>query len=414
MKIAASDVSLSSNYSRRKVSASKIEDGIRKDVFTLQGLQDATKGFQGSKECSNTKSGRDAFRKDSNHPESESKSNEQEDGTSDSSKLLFYDVRGRRFFDDYEEENKEDGVKVDSKTAKETETAPTETNPKTTSKTSGVIEPERSPLEILLDIRVKLLHALFRMLSEGYPELFDTSLADVTSMEGGMLATKTVTHTEETYVSEYESSTISAKGLAVTEDGREIEFGVAFQMSRSFEEYTFSSTESSQLVLMDPLVINVSDDVQSISDQKFFFDLNADGEAEEISELKKGSGFLALDRNGDGVINDGTELFGAKTGDGFSELAEFDSDHNGWIDENDEVFSKLKVWAKNDDGTDELIDLKKADVGAIYLGSIANGFHANNSMNQTNAVYRTSGVFLHEECGKAGMISQVDLAIESA
>jgi hypothetical protein len=277
-----------------------------------------------------------------------------------------------------------------------------------------VIEPERSPLEILLDIRVKLLHALFRMLSEGYPELFDTSLADVTSMEGGMLATKTVTHTEETYVSEYESSTISAKGLAVTEDGREIEFGVAFQMSRSFEEYTFSSTESSQLVLMDPLVINVSDDVQSISDQKFFFDLNADGEAEEISELKKGSGFLALDRNGDGVINDGTELFGAKTGDGFSELAEFDSDHNGWIDENDEVFSKLKVWAKNDDGTDELIDLKKADVGAIYLGSIANGFHANNSMNQTNAVYRTSGVFLHEECGKAGMISQVDLAIESA
>ncbi len=236
----------------------------------------------------------------------------------------------------------------------------------------------------------------------------------MTSMEGGVLATKTFTHTEETYVSEYESSTISAKGLAVTEDGREIEFGVAFQMSRSFEEYTFSSTESSQLVLMDPLVINVSDDVQSISDQKFFFDLNADGEAEEISELKKGSGFLALDRNGDGVINDGTELFGAKTGDGFSELAEFDSDHNGWIDENDEVFSKLKVWAKNDDGTDELLDLKQADVGAIFLGKIANGFHANNSMNQTNAVYRTSGVFLHEESGKAGMISQVDLAIESA
>lgn len=414
MKIAASDVRLSSHYMRRKVSATKIEDGIQKGAFTLQGLQDATKGFQGSKECSNTKSGRDAFRKDSNHPESESKSNEQEDGTSDSSKLLFYDVRGRRFFDDYEEENKEDGVKVDSKTKTETETAPAETNPKTTSKTSGVIEPERSPLEILLDIRVKLLHALFRMLSEGYPELFDTSLADVTSMEGGMLATKTVTHTEETYVSEYESSTISAKGLAVTEDGREIEFGVAFQMSRSFEEYTFSSTESSQLVLMDPLVINVSDDVQSISDQKFFFDLNADGEAEEISELKKGSGFLALDRNGDGVINDGTELFGAKTGDGFSELAEFDSDHNGWIDENDEVFSKLKVWAKNDDGTDELLDLKQADVGAIFLGKIVNGFHANNSMNQTNAVYRTSGVFLHEESGKAGMISQVDLAIESA
>ena len=94
------------------------------------------------------------------------------------------------------------------------------------------------------------------------------------------------------------------------------------------------------------------------------------------------SGFLALDKNSDGIINDGSELFGTKTGNGFSELAEYDSDGNGWIDENDEVYDQLKVWVKDENGKDTLLSLKEANVGAICLGSSKTTFHVTESTKQ--------------------------------
>jgi len=50
-------------------------------------------------------------------------------------------------------------------------------------------------------------------------------------------------------------------------------------------------------------------------------------------------------------------------------LKAYDSDGNGWIDEADEIYSKLKVWVRDSDGKERLLSLKEADVGAIYLGS---------------------------------------------
>lgn len=48
-----------------------------------------------------------------------------------------------------------------------------------------------------------------------------------------------------------------------------------------------------------------------MTSQRFKFDLNADGQNEDINFATNGSGYLALDRNGDGRINNGSELFGA-------------------------------------------------------------------------------------------------------
>ncbi|MDE6626614.1 MAG: hypothetical protein K2K56_09625 [Lachnospiraceae bacterium] len=224
-------------------------------------------------------------------------------------------------------------------------------------------------------------------------------------------STAWVRHTEtSSFVLEQESTTFSATGIARTADGREIEFGIDLQMSRGFAGTMFSSKDE-QIVLTDPLVINLGSNTASVSDQKFFFDLDADGKKEEISSLGSGSGFLAYDKNGDGVINDGSELFGTKSGDGFADLAKYDEDGNGWIDENDSIFSRLKVWVKNEDGTDRLLDLKEADVGAIYLGSADTQFHLNDAAtNQTNAVIRKTGVFL-KESGGAGTVQHVDLAV---
>lgn len=161
----------------------------------------------------------------------------------------------------------------------------------------------------------------------------------------------------------------------------------------------------------DPLVINVGSNVTSVLDQKFRFDLDSDGAEDEISMLGEGSGFLALDINEDGKINDGNELFGTKSGNGFTDLADYDKDHNGWIDENDEVFDKLKIWFKHEDGTDRLISLKEADVGAIYLGNASTEFSLkNDDTHALNGIVRTTGIFLKESAG-AGTIQHVDLAL---
>lgn len=207
---------------------------------------------------------------------------------------------------------------------------------------------------------------------------------------------------------ESETTTFSAQGMARTADGRTIDFGIELMMSRSYMEYTDIQFKPMSDYLMDPLVINVDRGITGISDQKFMFDLDMDGECEEISTLKKGSGFLALDLNEDGVINDGRELFGARTGDGFGELRAYDSDGNGWIDEADEVFSRLKVWCKGEDGTDVLMDLKEANVGAIYLGEQSTEFSAY-GIGGLNGVIRSTGFFLKED-GGVGTIQHVDLA----
>lgn len=211
-------------------------------------------------------------------------------------------------------------------------------------------------------------------------------------------------------ITEYESTSFMSQGKVQTEDGRSIDFNVAFSMSRACSA-CINTMEVSNYILTDPLVINLNTEMTEISDQKFFFDIDSDGKEEEISELGKGSGFLALDKNEDGKINDGSELFGTKSGDGFKDLATYDDDKNGWIDENDEIFSKLKVWMKDEKGEDILLDLGKADIGAIYLGNANTQYSFKDDSLNTQAVLRKTGVYLKESTGKVGTVSHVDLAV---
>ncbi|MCR5177785.1 MAG: hypothetical protein K6C95_02245 [Lachnospiraceae bacterium] len=210
--------------------------------------------------------------------------------------------------------------------------------------------------------------------------------------------------------SESEEVSFSAAGCAKTEDGRTIEFDLGIVMSSTFVAATRMSIPSLGASLMDPLVINVGSAVTEVSDQTFRFDLDADGEEEDVTALKRGSGFLALDKSGDGIINDGNELFGAKSGDGFGDLRQYDLDGNGWIDENDEVFSKLRVWYKNGDGDEELVDLKEVDIGAIFLGEQQTDMTMRGSDMRVGGMMRSTGFFLRES-GGMGTVQHVDLAV---
>lgn len=208
---------------------------------------------------------------------------------------------------------------------------------------------------------------------------------------------------------EYEATDFAAMGRACTEDGRVIDFNIELSMTRSYMEYMDIRTPAINNALMDPLMVNVDGGIAQISDQKFRFDLDADGVEEEISMLGRSTGFLALDMNGDGIINDGRELFGAISGDGFGDLRQYDSDGNGWIDENDDIFDRLRVWFKNEQGEDELMDLRQADIGAIFLGEQSTEFSMYGMGGGLNAQIRSTGFFL-KESGGAGLMQHVDLA----
>ena len=212
------------------------------------------------------------------------------------------------------------------------------------------------------------------------------------------------------FVSESESTTFASSGMVKTQDGRSIDFNIEVSMSRAFTSQINTLT-TQNYIKTDPLVINLDTDIGSVTDQKFLFDLDSDGDEEEISFAGKGSGFLALDRNGDGRIGDGSELFGTKSGDGFKDLAAFDEDGNGWIDENDSIYSKLKVWTKDEDGNDYLINLKDADVGAIYLDNADTQFSLKDGNNRLNGEIKKTGIYLHESTGAAGTLNHVDLAV---
>lgn len=158
---------------------------------------------------------------------------------------------------------------------------------------------------------------------------------------------------------------------------------------------------------IDPLIINLEGEMPSLSDTSFHFDIDNDGTSDQISALNQGNGFLALDRDDNGSIDSGSELFGTTLGNGFAELSRFDDDGNMWIDENDPIFDKLRIWIKNDT-QDQLIGLGEVGIGAIYLGSTRSEFRYKNQT-QTLGQLRSSGLFLHED-GHGGIITQIDLA----
>jgi len=212
------------------------------------------------------------------------------------------------------------------------------------------------------------------------------------------------------YCAESETTCFDTTGTAITADGRSLSFNISVEMSRSFVEMAEEQINFGEPRLCDPLVINLNNNVASVSDQKFFFDIDADGVEDEICMLGKDSGYLALDTNADGIINDGSELFGTKSGNGFKDLLAHDEDGNGWIDEADAIFKMLKIWTMDENGNSTLIDLKEAGVGAIYLGYENTEFSLKNETHETNAVIQKTGLFLYED-GTAGTVQQMDLAV---
>lgn len=244
----------------------------------------------------------------------------------------------------------------------------------------------------------------------------DIFAGDINGKAAGQSATlefmpmKQVSFSREGYYEETENVYYKSQGKVTTADGKVINFNLELGMSRSFREYYKEEYNIAELQrVCDPLVINFDGNVANLRDQSFFFDIDADGKKDEIHELASGSGYLALDKNNDGMINDGSELFGPQSGDGFGDLAQYDEDGNGWIDENDSVWSKLKIWCRDEKGENMLYTLADKGVGAICLQKAATNFALKRNDNSDKGYIRSTGIFLYEN-GNVGSVQHLDLA----
>jgi hypothetical protein len=133
----------------------------------------------------------------------------------------------------------------------------------------------------------------------------------------------------------------------------------------------------------DPLVIDLNrDGTVNTTQDKRYFDLDADGLIEQTAWAAPGEGILVLDRDGDGRITSGRELFGDRTvmsngkvaTSGFQALSDLDSNGDGIIDSNDAMFSELRVWADKDEdgvfGDEELFTLEELGIKSININNI--------------------------------------------
>jgi len=212
----------------------------------------------------------------------------------------------------------------------------------------------------------------------------------------------------------YQKSSVdfSTQASVKTNNG---EFNIDINLSLTQEFYEMHKTSFSLgATFEDPLIINHDSDIGTFdninTNMSFEFDLNGDGENEQIPELKNGSGFLALDKNGNNKIDDGSELFGPTTGDGFEELRAYDEDGNNWIDENDSIYSKLLIWERDNEGNNSLIGLGQAGVGAIYLAGVTTDYNYATGYDDIKANMKEASFFLKEN-GEAGIVSSVDFAV---
>ncbi|MFZ3019431.1 MAG: calcium-binding protein [Gallionella sp.] len=186
----------------------------------------------------------------------------------------------------------------------------------------------------------------------------------------------------------------------------------------------------------DPLTLDLNgnglETVPINATNPVYFDLTGEGVQSSVGWVAPNDGFLVLDRNGDGVINDGTELFGdatpayelgttvpstGQTADGFAALAQEDTNADGVVNSADANFANLRVWQDaNQDGVSQASELKILSELGIESFNVASINHSQllsngNQIADTGSYTRTDGT-----TGTAGVtagMADINLAVDT-
>ncbi len=214
---------------------------------------------------------------------------------------------------------------------------------------------------------------------------------------------------EEHTLREHERLEVRARGRIRTEDGRTLDLSVELKLDRRLFRSSSSELRLGDARIRDPLVVDFGAPASRLPGTRFAFDLDMDGSPEDVPLLSPGSAFLVDDRDGDGIVDDGSELFGPRSGDGFAELAALDHDGSGFIDAGDPAWSRLRIWEQTPTG-DRLVGLGARGIGALYVGSVTSPFAMMGAGDETLGQLRETGIWIGET-GGAGTVRQIDLSV---
>ncbi|WP_201485730.1 calcium-binding protein [Pseudomonas sp. OF001] len=167
----------------------------------------------------------------------------------------------------------------------------------------------------------------------------------------------------------------------------------------------------------DPLTLDVDGDgIETVSaNSGITFDFDGDGLKTGTGWIKGDDALLVRDLDGNGRIDNGSELFGvdtikrdgSKARDGFDALRELDSNADGVFDAQDEHFASVRVWQdRNQDGvsqSNELKTLNEHGIASISLGSTAASQNSNGNLISATGSYTRSD-------GTQGSLANLDLA----
>ncbi len=162
---------------------------------------------------------------------------------------------------------------------------------------------------------------------------------------------------------------------------------------------TGAQIEQEKIPRSDPLALDLNGDgLQTTGVVKgILFDINGDGHQEQLSFINGGDAFLAYDRNGNGLIDSGKELFGDNNGyqHGFAELASYDDNHDGKIDSSDKIYEQLTLLSIDDNAKQHISDLQSSDIAAIHLAYSAQEYALNqyDSVTQVGQFEYKNGAF---------------------
>ncbi|CAH1208159.1 hypothetical protein PAECIP111893_02849 [Paenibacillus plantiphilus] len=186
-------------------------------------------------------------------------------------------------------------------------------------------------------------------------------------------------------------------------------FGMQFGIGSIAAEFDRASIIAPAPV--DPLILDLDGDgieTTNVNDSPHF-DHDGNEFAERSGWVAPDDGLLAMDRNNDGIINDGTELFGdftplsdgTRAANGFAALADLDSNRDGKINAGDARFGELRVWRDlNQDGlssSDELFTMGQLNIKEISTSNTAvNRTDAQGNLKRAVGTYAKHDGSVHE------------------
>jgi hypothetical protein len=160
--------------------------------------------------------------------------------------------------------------------------------------------------------------------------------------------------------------------------------------------------------VIDPVVLDLDGDgieLVSVNQSQAHFDFDSDGFAEKTGWVSPDDALLVFDRNGNGLVDNGSELFGSATQDGFDSLRALDSNSDGKIDGSDADFGALQIWRDtNGDGSTQSGELSalssvatsiSLDTSAVNRG--ANGNWIANSSSVEGTASSAASVYFAQD-----------------